>query len=106
MELVVLNSCARPIDRGVALPLTDSLSEFLAFRCRGLLQLALPANASYREPSGTPLCFVQGSIQPSARTGNLRAVQLLLGHTKMDSTGRYLGVDLKDALTISEGIEL
>jgi site-specific recombinase XerC len=40
------------------------------------------------------------------KTGNLRAVQLLLGHTKMDSTVRYLGVDLDDALTISEGIDL
>lgn len=39
-------------------------------------------------------------------TGNLRAVQLLLGHTKMDSTVRYLGVELDDALTISEGIDL
>ena len=33
------------------------------------------------------------------KTGNLRAVQLLLGHTKMDSTVRYLGVDLDDALS-------
>jgi len=33
-------------------------------------------------------------------------VQLLLGHTKMDSTGRYLGVDLEDALTISESVEV
>ena len=40
------------------------------------------------------------------KTGNLRAVQLLLGHTKMDSTVRYLGVDLEDALMLSEGIEL
>lgn len=40
------------------------------------------------------------------KTGNLRAVQLLLGHTKMDSTVRYLGVDLDDALTLSEGIDL
>lgn len=40
------------------------------------------------------------------KTGNLRAVQRLLGHTKMDSTVRYLGVDLDDALTISEGIDL
>ncbi|MGB4826930.1 MAG: integrase, partial [Paracoccaceae bacterium] len=37
---------------------------------------------------------------------NLRAVQLLLGHTKMDSTVRYLGVDLDDALSLSEGIDL
>lgn len=40
------------------------------------------------------------------KTGNLRAVQLLLGHTKMDSTVRYLGVDVEDALSISEGIEI
>ena len=39
------------------------------------------------------------------KTGNLRAVQLLLGHTKMDSTVRYLGVELEDALAISEAVE-
>ncbi|WP_412551103.1 tyrosine-type recombinase/integrase [Shimia sp. MIT910701] len=40
------------------------------------------------------------------KTGNLRAVQLLLGHTKMDSTVRYLGVDLEDALSIAEAVEI
>lgn len=40
------------------------------------------------------------------KSGNLRAVQLLPGHTKMDSTARYLGVDLEDALTLSESIDL
>lgn len=40
------------------------------------------------------------------KTGNLRAVQLLLGHTKMDSTVRYLGVELEDALSIAEKIDL
>lgn len=40
------------------------------------------------------------------KTGNLRAVQLLLGHTKMDSTVRYLGVDIEDALSISESVEI
>lgn len=40
------------------------------------------------------------------KTGNLRAVQLLLGHTKMDSTVRYLGDELEDALDISEGVEI
>ena len=36
------------------------------------------------------------------RTKNLRAVQLLLGHTKLESTIRYLGVEVQDALEISE----
>lgn len=40
------------------------------------------------------------------KIGNLHAVQLLHGHMKMDSTVRYLGVDLDDALTLSEGIDL
>lgn len=40
------------------------------------------------------------------RTGNIRAVQLLLGHIKLESTVRYLGIDVDDALTISEQVEL
>jgi integrase len=36
------------------------------------------------------------------RTGNLRAVQLLLGHTKLESTVRYLGIEVDDALAIAE----
>ena len=40
------------------------------------------------------------------KTGNFRAVQLLLGHTKMDSTVRYLGVELEDALAIAESVEI
>jgi integrase len=36
------------------------------------------------------------------RTGNLRAVQLLLGHTKIESTVRYLGIEVDDALAIAE----
>jgi integrase len=36
------------------------------------------------------------------RTGNLRAVQLLLGHTKIESTVRYLGIEVDDALAIVE----
>ncbi len=40
------------------------------------------------------------------KTGNLRAVQLLLGHAKVDSTVRYLGVELEDALSIAERIDI
>jgi site-specific recombinase XerC len=39
-------------------------------------------------------------------TGNLRAVQILLGHTKIESTVRYLGVDIEDALALAEGTEI
>jgi len=40
------------------------------------------------------------------KSGNLRAVQLLLGHTKLESTVRYLGIEVDDALSISEQVEL
>lgn len=40
------------------------------------------------------------------KTGNLRAVQILLGHTKLESTVRYLGLEVDDALRIAEQIEL
>lgn len=40
------------------------------------------------------------------KTGNLRACQLLLGHTKLESTVRYLGVEVDDALQLSEALEL
>jgi len=40
------------------------------------------------------------------RTKNLRAVQLLLGHSKLESTVRYLGIEVYDALEISEQTEI
>ena len=45
-------------------------------------------------------------FQDFQRTKNLRAVQLLLGHTKLESTVRYLGIEVDDALEISEQTEI
>ncbi|GEP00393.1 hypothetical protein GCM10007887_14890 [Methylobacterium haplocladii] len=42
----------------------------------------------------------------SKRTGNLRAVQILLGHTKIESTVCYLGVDVEDARVLAESAEI
>lgn len=39
-------------------------------------------------------------------TGNLRAVQILLGHNKFENTVRYLGVDVEDALELAEHTEV
>jgi integrase len=40
------------------------------------------------------------------RTGNLRAVQLFLGHTKIESTVRYLGIEVDDAIAIAEQVDV
>jgi integrase len=40
------------------------------------------------------------------RTGNLRAVQLLLAHTNIESTVRYLGIEVDDALAIAEQVDV
>jgi integrase len=69
-----------------------------------------------------PLRSVQGHVQPSffgthslrrtkatliyRRTGNLRAVQLLLGHTKIEGTVRYPGIEVDDAQAIAEQIDV
>jgi site-specific recombinase XerC len=46
------------------------------------------------------------SIKASRRTKNLRAVQILLGHTKLESTVRYLGIEVNDALEMAEQTEV
>jgi site-specific recombinase XerC len=46
----------------------------------------------------------QGNLDLSP-TGNLRAVQLLLGHTKIESTVLYLGIEVDDALAIAEQVD-
>ena len=59
-----------------------------------------------REEYGTHLLRrTKASIIYKA-TGNLRAVQILLGHTKIENTMRYLGVDVEDALALAEGTEI
>jgi hypothetical protein len=46
------------------------------------------------------------AAQIHKKTGNLRAVQLLLGRTKLESTVRYLCIEVDDALAISEQVDL
>ena len=72
---------------------------------------AAPAIGSVRRGTGGSLFGTHSLRRAKAtlnyrRTGNLRAVQLLLGHTKIESTVRYLGVEADDALAISEQVDV
>jgi site-specific recombinase XerC len=46
------------------------------------------------------------ATQTYHRTGNVRAVQLLLGHAKLESIVRYLGIEVEDALAIAEQVDV
>jgi hypothetical protein len=81
---------------------------------RGLRELSLPHKAPTVIRSIA--CFrnsVMGQTLHAAfshsigrRTGNLRAVRLLLGHTKIESTARYLGIEVDEALAIAEQVDV
>ena len=71
-------------------------------RCIAGLKASALESASY----GTHSMRRTKAAQIYRKTGNLRAVQLLLGHTKLESTVRYLGIEADDALNIAEQIEL
>jgi hypothetical protein len=58
-------------------------------------------------PFGTrPRRRTEVTFNLSAKPGTLRAVQLLLGHTKVESTVRYLGIEVDDALALAEQIDV
>jgi len=61
------------------------------------------ANQTANERCRHSLCRTKATLI-YRRTGNLRAVQLLLGHTKIESTVRYLGIEVDDALAIAEQV--
>jgi hypothetical protein len=66
----------------------------------------LKASAWSRPFMARTRCGVQRAAQIYRKAGNLRAVQLLLGHTKLESTVRYLGIEVDDALNMADQIEL
>ncbi len=100
---------ARPADGWLRIPLPGRCHERLHISTRQnarivrnwVTSIGLEASAY-----GTHSMRRTKVTQIYKKTGNLRAVQLLLGHTKMDSTVRYLDVDLEEALAIAEAIEI
>jgi len=65
-----------------------------------------PASVSTRAFFGTHSLRRTKATLIYRRTGNLRAVQLLLDHSKIESTVRYLGIEVDDALAIAEQVDV
>jgi integrase len=81
-------------------------------RSMGVRQYARPVDRWVGSIGLYPLVYGTHSMRRTKaaliyrRTGNLRAVQLLLGHRKLESTVRYLGIEVDDALAIAEQIDI
>ena len=127
--MVIQQKTSRPVQFELLEPARTSILAWLECRGGSLEDYAFPSRIDHedhlstrqfarlvdewvtavglrREDYGThSLRRTKASIIYKA-TGNLRAVQILLGHTKIESTVRYLGVDVEDALTLAEGTEV
>jgi integrase len=127
--VVVQQKTGRPVQFELLEPARTSLSVWLGCRGGALDNFVFPSRTDHaahistrqyarlvhewvtgiglrREDYGTHSLRRTKASLIYKRTGNLRAVQILLGHTKIESTVRYLGVDVEDALTLAEGTEI
>jgi integrase len=126
---VVQRKTRRPVQFELTDATRQSLSDWLHAKCRQPSHYVFPSrlNSSNHLSTRQYARLVHIWIEPTGlnstsygthsmrrtkvsqiyrKTGNLRAVQLLLGHTKLETTVRYLGIDVEDALTLSEQLEL
>ena len=126
---VIQQKAGRPVPFEITDPTRDALVAWLALRGRRDDDWLFPSRSrpgdhittrQYARLVGHWVAMI--SLEPSAygthslrrtkvallykKTSHLRACQLLLGHRKMDSTVRYLGVEVDDALALSEQVEL
>lgn len=127
--MVIQQKTRRPVQFEILEPARTSLLAWLGRRGGGLEEFAFPSRINRsdhlstrqyarlvdewvtgiglrREDYGTHSLRRTKAALIYKQTGNLRAVQILLGHTKIESTVRYLGVDIEDALALAEGTEI
>jgi site-specific recombinase XerD len=126
---VIQQKTGRPVPFEITEPTRATLETWLAKRGKRLDDWLFPSRSRFGHPitKRQYARLVDGwaklvGLEPSSygthslrrtkvalvykQTGNLRACQLLLGHRKLESTVRYLGIEVEDALEISERVEL
>jgi len=94
---VIQQKTGRPVPFEITDPTREAINAWLTRRGRRDLEPRAYGTHSLRR---TKVALVY------KKTGNLRACQLLLGHRKLESTVRYLGIEVDDALELSEQVEL
>lgn len=111
--MVIQQKTKRPVQFELLEPARSSLLAWLERRGGSVDSFAFPSRIDHTDHLSTRQYarLVDEWITGIAaliykQTGNLRAVQILLGHTKIESTVRYLGVDIEDALALAEGTEV
>jgi integrase len=126
---VIQQKTGRPVPFEITDPTRDALSAWLSLRGRRDDDWLFPSRVRPGEHISTrqyarlvkswvsmidlePRAYGTHSLRRTKvslmykKTGNLRACQLLLGHRKLESTVRYLGIEVDDALALSEQVEL
>lgn len=127
--IVVQQKTSKPVQFEITPPTREAVAEWIKqahlstedylFRSRvhdsphlGTRQYARILDSWIKEIGLDPTAYGTHTIRRTKasliyrRTKNLRAVQLLLGHTKLESTVRYLGIEVEDALELSEQTEV
>jgi integrase len=126
---VIQQKTGRPVPFEITEPTREALAAWLERRGRRLDDWLFPSRSRPGAHIGTrqyarlldrwismidldPRAFGTHSLRRTKvalvykKTGNLRACQLLLGHRKLESTVRYLGIEVYDALELSEQLDL
>jgi integrase len=126
---VIQQKTGRPVPFEITEPTRDALAAWLQLRGRRSDDWLFPSRSRPGQHIGTrqyarlldrwvsmidldPSAFGTHSLRRTKvalvykKTGNLRACQLLLGHRKLESTVRYLGIEVDDALELSEQLDL
>jgi integrase len=127
--MVVQQKTGRPVQFELLEPARASLRDWLERRGGGLDEFAFPSRTEPARHISTrqyarlvdewvtaiglrPQDYGTHSLRRTKaaliykQSGNLRAVQILLGHTKIETTVRYFGVEVEDALALAEGTEV
>lgn len=126
---IIQQKTGRPVPFELTDPTREALTAWLRFRSRSDSDWLFPSRSSPGDHVTTrqygrlldgwvvligldPALYGTHSLRRTKvaliykRTGNLRACQLLLGHSKLESTVRYLGIEVDDALLLSEQTDL